>query len=170
MVSKSLIEDIIDEIAVDLRGFGRLTAQQGAYLKGYRARLEGEPRHSMPYQDHRSGEHGNIVTFSRTFIRNWFKGWDDANQELYSNNMFGSDSCTFLHEGLCIIDLEYPDFTCPLMNKDRTCSAKEEDLIEAPEICWLCDGPIEGETCYIVEETDFCLYEHMKKKVLEETI
>lgn len=50
-------------------------AFQGAYWKGYQARLDGKPKES-PYPDHRGwNEH---VTFSRAFDRYWREGWEDA--------------------------------------------------------------------------------------------
>jgi len=39
------------------------------------------------------------------------------------------DICDYNHEGFCVLqDEEETDFVCPLMAKDRSCTAKPEDL------------------------------------------
>ena len=57
----------------------RLTEQDGAYLKGYEARLRDKPR-KAPYSDERGGNHGQMITWSRGFIYHWEQGWDAANE------------------------------------------------------------------------------------------
>lgn len=53
----------------------------GAWRKGYAARKAGKPCRS-PYEDLRGGKHGNVVTFSRTFIKQWERGWRYADAEM----------------------------------------------------------------------------------------
>ena len=47
----------------------------GAYRKGYKAALAGEPC-VCPYADKRRAEWRNSVTFSRAFRTAWFNGWE----------------------------------------------------------------------------------------------
>ena len=51
-------------------------AFQGAYKKGFQARLGGKPRSANPYGDD-TQQHGG-VTWGRAFWRHWNWGWDDA--------------------------------------------------------------------------------------------
>lgn len=59
-------------------------ALQGAFRKGYAARMAGEPIEACPYVDRRkvSGR----LTWSRGFIRAWQDGWNHADPitEYYS--------------------------------------------------------------------------------------
>jgi len=50
----------------------------GAWHKGRRAALEGGSLADCPYPDRRAGEHGQIVTYSRTFRRYWRDGFESA--------------------------------------------------------------------------------------------
>jgi len=52
-------------------------AFRGAYYKGLRARMDGEPKSACPYEDKRKPS--GRLSWSRAFIRAWNDGWDDAN-------------------------------------------------------------------------------------------
>jgi hypothetical protein len=53
----------------------------GAFRKGAQARKDAKPRRS-PYPDHRGGKYGNIITYSRAFIKYWQDGWDAMDKEI----------------------------------------------------------------------------------------
>lgn len=55
-------------------------ALDGARRKGREAHAAGTLRSRCPYGDFRGGRHGNIITWSRAFIRAWEDGWDTAAQ------------------------------------------------------------------------------------------
>jgi ribosome modulation factor len=61
-------------------GFEKLNrALQGAYRKGYEARILGKKRHSCPYA---SGVLKNgRRTWSKSFRRMWREGWDMADRQ-----------------------------------------------------------------------------------------
>lgn len=48
-------------------------ALRGAYLKGQRAQLEGEPKSACPYADHRTLR--GRLTWSRAYEKAWSDGW-----------------------------------------------------------------------------------------------
>lgn len=50
-------------------------ALEGAKRKGREARAAGLPESACPYEDKRGGRHGQIITYSRAFIRAWLEGW-----------------------------------------------------------------------------------------------
>ena len=50
-------------------------AQQGAYKKGWTAAKEGEECKS-PYNEHNYKT--GVICFAETFVRAWYKGYDDA--------------------------------------------------------------------------------------------
>lgn len=50
-------------------------AHAGAWKKGRKAALEGKPRSACPYEDHRTNNGRNSVTWSRTFMVAWDDGW-----------------------------------------------------------------------------------------------
>lgn len=52
----------------------------GAYRKGVAARRDGIPRVSNPYFDHRTAR--GSITFSRSFRRWWWRGWDHENKRI----------------------------------------------------------------------------------------
>lgn len=49
----------------------------GTYQKGRKAARDGLPKSHCPYDDKRGGQHGQIITYSRSFISFWEDGWDD---------------------------------------------------------------------------------------------
>lgn len=63
----------------DERPAGWNPAHWGAYRKGVQAFRAGQPVNDCPYADHRKG--GGQLTWSRSFIRAWEDGWQDARRE-----------------------------------------------------------------------------------------
>lgn len=53
----------------------------GAYRKGRAAFELGNPKRA-PYEDLRGGKYGQVTTYSRSFIKFWNDGWEDAKKEL----------------------------------------------------------------------------------------
>lgn len=60
----------------------RTTPLEGAYNKGLAARRNGTGYEDNPYPDHRGGDHGTNVTWSRAFRKAWFRGWMDLDRSL----------------------------------------------------------------------------------------
>lgn len=61
-------------------------AHRGAYLKGWRAFVAGEPRGACPYVDIRKPS--GRLSWSRSFIRAWEDGWDDAQKDAQITAMY----------------------------------------------------------------------------------
>jgi hypothetical protein len=91
MINKKRIEIRLKE--------GRLSSQSGAYLKGYKAGLIGEPKRS-PYEDYRGGKHQNVITWNRgerqvpDVTNAWNRGYEDAIKE--SCELIFCKECFFL--------------------------------------------------------------------------
>ncbi len=49
----------------------------GTYQKGRAAARAGQSKDTCPYEDKRGGHHGQVITYSRSFISFWCDGWDD---------------------------------------------------------------------------------------------
>lgn len=60
----------------------RTSPLEGAYNKGMAARRGGTGYDGNPYPDHRGGDHGTNVTWSRAFRKAWFRGWMDIDRKL----------------------------------------------------------------------------------------
>jgi hypothetical protein len=56
-------------------------AFDGAYRKGKEAFKAGKSPADCPYHDTRAGKYGNIVTFSRAFMKEWHEGFLEAQRE-----------------------------------------------------------------------------------------
>ena len=54
----------------------RITPQEGAYFKGFKAGFLGKPR-ACPYPDYREG-YSDSVSWSRGFIRAWERGYREG--------------------------------------------------------------------------------------------
>jgi ribosome modulation factor len=59
------------------RGFENWNpSHRGAYMKGYRAGVDGQPESACPYEDRRKPS--GLLSWSRAYIRVWHEGWRDA--------------------------------------------------------------------------------------------